>query len=178
MQHQLETYLAAINGTTFAQVEYSKAIKPAAKFKHIAIQKYTTANCQLFNNIKDYRNVYQAAVKRSAQKFNNDQQSIDEFESQGSYFEHTNCFSIVKHKTQNKFYLFVIINNKKELYTVDGQFATIQTVAQYLTPAASKQLLFPEPIHNVKFDIQHDVKVRLISFDSIQTITINGNTIK
>lgn len=178
MQYQLEQQLRSVSGTTFAQVEYSNAIKPAAKYKHIDIQKYTTANCQLFNNTKDYQNVYQAAVKRSARKFNNDQQSIDDFESQGSYFEHTDCFSIVKHKTQDKFYLFVIVNNKKDLYTVDGQFSSIHTVAQYLTPSLAKQIVLPEPTYNAKFNIVHDVKVRLISFGSIQSITINGSLIK
>lgn len=175
--NDIKQLLAPTKGTTFAQIETCTPVKPAAKHFNVSIRKHTTANVQLFNNIVDFRNVYEKAVKRSASKINN--QKADDFESSGNYFEHTDCFSIVKHKTKDQFYLYCIYNNANSTYTIDGNIATKQDVAQYLTESAKRALLAPsDTVKNKTYGIEHDVIVRTISIDNIVSLTTNKQTIK
>ena len=181
MKNKIHQLLANTHGTTFAQIETLTPVALAAAHKKAGVEifKHTTANVQLFNHIKDFRNVYQSAVKRSADKIaGNDAQAVADFESQGNYFEHTDCYSIVKHKDKDKFYLFCIYNNANSEYVMNNQIVNKATVAQYLTPAAAKALLAPSAtVVNKTYDIEYSVVVRTIDMDNIIKVTANKQTV-
>ena len=157
---------------TFAQVQYATQVKTAAAHKAVKIVKRTEANVQLFSNIKAATSVFANAVKRSAsQVAGNDAANVEAFQAQSNYFEHTACYSIVQHKTQNKLYLYCIYNNAKSEYEIDGVPATKQQVAQYLTPSAAQQLLSPSTTtHNKTYNVEHEVVVRTIALENITSI--------
>ncbi len=171
--------LLANKSTTFANVVYNTVIKPAAAHKQRTITKTVKANVQLFSNINAATSVFTNAVKRTAQKIDaNAQANVDSFVAQSNYFEHTDCYSIVKHKLQDKFYLYAIFNNASSDYYIDGVSATRQQVAALLTDSAAKQLLADNTIvHNKTQDVLHTVKVRTIALDNIVSITANKQTV-
>jgi hypothetical protein len=115
--------------------------------------------------------VYANAVKRSA--------GVDEFTTNSAYYTHdANCYSIVTHKTSNKQYLFCIYNNAASTYTIDNVAATKQQVAKYLTASAAKQLLEPaSATYNATNNITHNVVMRTISLDNINSITAAKQTV-
>ena len=167
---QIQNILATTKGCTFAQIQYSTKVATAAAHKAVNITKETKANVQLFNNLKEFTDVYTNAVKRSA--------GVDEFVKSDSYFEHTECFSIVEHKTSGKQYLFAIFNNAKSQYYVDGAPVTKHEVAQYLTKSAAAKLLDTSGVvYNATNDIEHTVQVRTIALENIVGLTANKQTI-
>jgi len=154
--------------TTFAQVGYSTKVNTAAAHKAVSIVKVTNANVQLFSNIKAATSVFANAVKKSAAKLGEEVQS---FQVSDTYFEHTDCYSIVEHKTKGSLYLYCIYNNSKSAYFINGAPATKAEVAAYLTPSAAKALLEPtKVVHNKTNDVTHDVVVRTIGLDNITSI--------
>jgi hypothetical protein len=163
--------LLAHRSVTFAQLDYATTVKTAAAHKHVNIVKHTSANVQLFANINAATNVYANAVKRSA--------GVDEFTTNSAYYTHdANCYSIVTHKTSNKQYLFCIYNTAASTYTIDNVAATKQQVAKYLTPSAAKQLLEPaSATYNATNNITHNVVMRTISLDNINSITAAKQTV-
>lgn len=172
-QHRAAQVIAALLGNksvTFAQVEYETEVKTAAAHKARNIRKRTDANVQLFSNI--HSDVYANAVKRSAAKAGgNNPQDIADFQSQGNYFQHTDCYSIVSHKEQEKLYLYCIYNSASSTYTIDGAVATKEEVAQFLTPSAREKLLNPPAmVRNETYDLEHDVVVRTIALENILSI--------
>lgn len=168
---QIEAMLANVKGTTLASiVQVTDVASVAAANKANKVQKVTQARIQLFNNVADYKNVYTAAVKRTAAAIaDNDQAAVAGFEQQDNYFEHTATFSLVKHKTQqDKFYLFAIYNNADSMYFINNSPASKQQVAALLQPAAAKKLLEDTSVvHNKANDILHTVQVRTIALASI-----------
>jgi len=177
--NQITELLATVKGTSFANIDYTTIVATSAANKAINIVKHTNANVQFFNNVKDYKNVYLNAVKRSASKIENNQNNIDSFELTPTWYTHSNdCFSLVNHNKTGAAYLFCIYNNAKSSYTIDGKQADKNTVAQYLTPSAAKALLNESNIiHNVKNNVDHDVIVRTISLDNINTIKAMGKVL-
>lgn len=175
----LEQLLANVSGTTFAGIEYVTRVATAAAHKATTIYKYTVANVQLFNNLQAATNAYTNAVKRTASKLGDSTtENIEAFVAASNYFEHTACYSIVKHKAQNKFYLFAIYNKAESLYVINDKIATKQEVAQYLTPSAAEKLLQPSNItHNVSQDVTHNVIVRTIALQSIVKVTAQQQTV-
>lgn len=173
-QAKISAVISAVlfgKSATFAQIEYLTQVKTSAKFKDVLIEKHTTANVQLFSNIKAATDVFLNAVKRSAEKLGEDVGQIEAFQSSGNYFEHTECYSVVKHKENEKLYLWAIFNNAISHYLIEGKPATKEQVAEYLTPAAKKTLLAPPKItYNVTNDLQHTVKIRTIALDNILKI--------
>ena len=171
--------LLANKSTTFAQLTYTTQVQTAAKHKHVNITKHTTANVQLFSNINAATSVFANAVKRTAAQIaDNTQQAIAEFTAQSNYFTHTNCYSIVKHKTNNNLYLYCIFNNAASTYYINNVPATKQQVAQYLTPSAAQQLLQTNNIvHNKTHNILHTVQVRTIALQNINAITACKQTV-
>jgi hypothetical protein len=158
--------LLANTSVTFAGIHYTTKVATAAKHKTIEILKHTNANVQLFNNINEFTNVYENAVNRNLAKAGN----TEEFTAQTNYFEHTDCYSIVQHKSKDAYYLYAIFNNAHSEYFIDGMNATKEEVAMYLTPSAATQLLNPvKPEHNVI--------VRTIGLDNIESITANKQTV-
>lgn len=158
--------------TTFAQITYVTKVATAAKFKHVNIVKVTTANVQLFSNINAATSVFANAVKRSAAQIStNNAANVANFTAQQNYFTHTNCYSIVKHNTNNNLYLYCIYNNASSLYFINNVLATKQQVAQYLTASAAQQLLnASSTTHNVTNNVTHNVVVRTIALNNIVAI--------
>jgi hypothetical protein len=163
--------LLANKSVTFAQINTTTAVNTAAAYRHLNIQKHTTANVQLFANV--HSDVYKLAVQRSAAKFaDNTAAAIADFESSSNYFAHTDCYSIVQHKKRNDLYLYCIYNNASSFYTIDNVVATSkQQIAQYLTASDAARLLNPpQSTHNVTNNITHDVVVRTIALQNINSI--------
>jgi hypothetical protein len=176
-QDDVRQILANVRGTTFANIAYVTKVATAAAHKAVDIKKVTIANVQLFNNLQEYTNVYENAVKRTAEKLSasgtaiSDPTAIASFESAGNWFEHTDCYSIVKHKTKEQFYLFAIYGKAESLYVIDGVIATKQEVAAYLTKSAAEALLTADgTTYNVTHDITHSVVVRVVGLENIVSI--------
>lgn len=166
--------LDTVRGVTFASIVQVTDVKLAAKYKLVQIKKVTEASVQLFNNLGEFTNVYANAVKRSASKIaDNDAALVENFETQSNWFEHTNCYSVVKHKTKDAYYLYAIYNNAKSLYVHGGSGKQMSKdeVASYMTPAAAQELLAPyDYALNVANDVLHDVKVRVTALDNVVSI--------
>jgi hypothetical protein len=166
-EHDARNILSLFKGTAFAKLQHVSEVKPAAANKHRAIRKVTQANVQLFSGIKDFNNVYLAAVKRDTGK--------EDFVVSENYFEHTDVFSLVRHKSNGKLYLYAIYNKAESAYFIDGVAASKQEVAALLTPSAAAQLLNPPAgTHNKTNDVEHDVVVRTIALGSIVKIATHG----
>ena len=172
----VQQLLANVAGVTFAQVQYVSRVPVAAKHKaSVVIEKRVNANVQLFNNLQAFTSVYENAVKRSAAQYaSNDASDVQAFAAQGNYYTHTGCYSIVQHKTQDKLYLYCIYNSAQSTYYINGEVATKQQVAAYLTPSeAAKLLNNTDVVRNVTHNITHNVKVRTIELNNI--VSINAN---
>lgn len=171
---QIAALLANVS-TTFAQIVYVTKVATAAAHKNVNIVKVVSANVQLFANINAATSVFANAVKRSAAKLDNDADAVANFTAQSNYFTHTSVYSLVQHKQTNAMYLYAIYNNASSLYYIDGQLATKQQVAQYLTASAAKQLLAEGPAvtHNVTHNVTHAVKVRTVALANLVSITAN-----
>ena len=172
---QVENTIRALlqgKSVTFAGITYATEVKPAAAHKARKIVKRTGANVQLFSNINAATSVFSNAVKRSAsQVAGNDAANVEAFQAQSNYFEHTDCYSIVKHKTNGKLYLYCIYNSAQSEYEIDGVPATKQDVAALLTPSAAQQLLAPSKTTvNKTYNVAHEVAVHTIALDNILSI--------
>lgn len=169
MQQQIKKLLANAS-TTFANVNYTTTVKTAAAHKAVVIKKTTTANVQLFANIKAATSVFANAVNKNANTQN--------FAVSSNYFTHTSCYSIVQHKTNNNLYLYAIFNAANSSYTINNVAATKQQVAQYLTASAAQKLLSnSSTTHNVTNNVTHSVVVRTIALHNINSITANKQTL-
>ena len=173
MNTKIETIKSLIaNGSTFARLETVTAVKTAAKFKTVKIEKHTIANVQLFGALKDYA-VYSRMVLKSANSING--QNVDDFQVSDNYFEHDKtCFSIVYHKTNQTAYLYAVYNSSKSSYTIDGKTATKAEVSEYLTPSEKDKMLGDSSIvYNKTNDLLHSVIVRTIKLDNVISIKCN-----
>ena len=169
MQKQIKKLLANAS-TTFANINYTTVVKTAATHKTVVIKKTTSANVTLFANIKAATNVFANAVQKNA--------NVQNFVTSSNYFKHTNCYSIVQHKTNNKFYLYAIFNAASSTYTINNVAATKQQVAQYLTASAAQKLLTnTSSTYNAKNNVTHNVVVRTIALHNINSITANKQTL-
>ncbi len=188
-QRDIEQLLATTRGTTFAGLVQVTPDKLAAAHKARMIYKVTVANVQLFNNLNAFTNAYQNAVRRSAARVEtNDAAAVASFESQGNWFTHEECYSIVRHNTKTtQKYLFGIYNFGESLYVEAAAVATPLVdplrvvskwhVAQYMTPAEKEKLLNPPAlVRNVANDIEHNVIVRTVALDNIVRLQVRGET--
>jgi hypothetical protein len=158
---------------TFAQIMYVTKVQTAAAHKEQNIQKVTSSNVILSSSLKAHTSIYANKVKKSAATLQgNDKVDVEAFVPQANYFEHTACHSIVKHKEHaDKFYLYAIYNSSTNMYLINGKEATLQDVAQYLTPSAQRDLLKTDKtVLNVKHNIRHTVAVRTIALSNIISI--------
>ena len=174
MEAQIKAMLRA--GTNFAGVEYTTKVQTAAAHKALDVQKQVVANVQLFASIKDARNVFEAAVKRSASKLDNDADAVANFEAQSNYYTHDDdCYSIVQHKQNGRKYLYAIFNNVSSVvYTIDGAVATKQQVAELLTASARAKFESNDStVVNKAHGIEHDVQVRTIALDNVKKVVAN-----
>jgi len=169
---EIEKLLNNVHGTTFAQIVQVTKVETAAAHKAQDIRKVTVANIQLFNNLHDFTNAYENAVKRTAAKIaGNDQTKVAAFESAGNYFEHSHpVYSIVKHKTQEIFYLFAIYNKATSMFVHNGAVVNTAHVEQFLTPSGVRALNKTGTVTNVTHGIEHDVHVRVVKLENIMLI--------
>jgi len=159
--------LASVKGTTFAALCSVTPVKTAAAFKDLDIRKVSVSNVQLFNNLKEYTDVYQNAVNRSA--------GVDDFQKSNSWFHHTDCFPVVEHNTNGKHYIWAIFNHADSMYIKDGVEMTTAQVAEYLTPSEAKKMLEPSSkVYNATNDLEHDVIVRTIGLDNVVWVRAVG----
>lgn len=174
-KEQVAALLANVKGTTFATIVQVTKVATAAKHKAVTIKKVTEARVQLFNNISEHTSVWANAVKRSAAKNDdNDAANIEAFTAQSNWFEHTDCYSVVKHKTKEAYYLYAIYNNAEAVYMMDGKEVSKAEVAQYLTPAAARDLLEPfDATLNVTHDVLHTAVCRATALENIISIVAN-----
>ena len=163
---QIEELLQTTRGTTFATLCYVTPVKTAAAFKDVDIKKVSISNVQLFNNLKEYTDVYVNAVERSS--------GSDDFVKSETWFHHTDCFPVVEHNTNFKKYLWAIFNHADSMYMRDGVEMTKSQVSEYLTPSEAKKLLEPsKTVYNVKNDLEHNVTVRTIALENVVWIRAN-----
>jgi hypothetical protein len=174
-KEQVSDILAATRGTTMASIVQVTKVALAAKHKLINIKKVTEASVQLFNNISEHTSVWANAVKRSASKnSDNDAANIEGFTAQSNWFEHTDCYSIVKHKSKEQYYLYAIYNKAAAVYMLDGVEVSKDEVAAYMTPAAAKELLEPyDATLNVTHDVLHTAVCRATALENIVSIVAN-----
>jgi len=159
------------SGTNFASIDYVTEVKTAAAHKAVKVTKAVTANVQLFQNIREATEIFAAAVRRTA---TGDADAVANFSAQDNYFEHTDCFSIVRHKKTGREYLYAIYNNATSEYQIDSAPATTEAVALLLTPSAARDLLQPKStVTNVTHGIEHTVRVRTIALDNISAVRAN-----
>lgn len=166
--NDVATLLKDVKGTTFASIITVTKVATAAAHKAEQIFKVTTATVQLFNNVSEFTSVYERAVKRSATKLNSEA-TVEHFQAQDTYFFHTDCYSVVQHKTDaSKQYLYAIYNNAKSVYVHNDKLISKEDAAAYCTPSAQKEMLKTgNVVHNVSNDVTHDVTVRTIGLGSI-----------
>lgn len=174
-KEQVSAILNATRGTTFASIVQVTKVALAAKHKAVNIKKVTEASVQLFNNISEHTSVWANAVKRSASKnADNDAANIENFTAQSNWFEHTDCYSVVKHKTKEQYYLYAIYNTASAVYMLDGVEVSKQEVAEYMTPAAARDLLEPyDATLNVTHDVLHTAVCRATALENIVSIVAN-----
>jgi hypothetical protein len=165
--------LLANKSVQFAQITTVTPVATSAKHKNVVIKKVVNANVQLFANITDY-SLYAKQVMRSANKLDASA-NITSFEVSDTWFEHTNCYSIVKHKTNNKLYLYAIFNSvTSSTYFIDNVVATKEQVAQYLVPSqVSKLFDTSNVVHNKTNNVTHNLTLRTIELNNIVSIKAN-----
>jgi len=176
---QIKQLLSSTRGTTFASALYVTRVKTAAAHREQRIYKATQASLQLFNNLRDAVSAYQLAVQRSAARIvTNDAEAVAAFAPATTYFEHTETYSLVRHRTQNKFYLYAIYNSAQRHYVREGRVITVHEVAKFLTPSAARELLDPpQTTVNARTGVEHEVVLRTVALDSLVTLTANGHTL-
>ena len=162
--------LSTVKGTTFASIDTDTEVKPAAAHKHVSIRKLTTARVQLFNSIRDYE-IFAKAVRRSA--------GVDEFEQSDNWFEHTDCWSVVRHPVKGTEYLYAVYNGAQSTFTIDGVPATRAEVAALLTPSAAAKLVDDSGVvYNKKNDVEHTVIPRVIALENVKRIKAVGGELQ
>lgn len=178
---EIKQALAGIKGTTFASIVTNSEVKPAAKFKGMAITKITRANIRIFASLND-KDAFAKAVRRSAGRIEENQpENVENFVAGTAFYTHSDpeCFSVVTHRTNGTEYLYYHYNNAASTYCIDGTPVTADEVAQYLTPSEAKKVLNPDDLnYNKTNDILHAVDVRVAKLSSIVALTLNGQGLK
>ena len=149
---------------------YRSDVKTAAKHKNdVKIVKEVCARVTLFGQPDETTSVYQDLVRQRGSGEN-----AENFEaSKKTFFDHDeNCYSLIRHKTNGKEYLYCIFEDtlSTEFY-LNGEPVLREVVAEYLTPSEAKKLLNPEPfVKNVSQNVEHDVIVRTIALENVISI--------
>jgi hypothetical protein len=157
-----------VRGVSFAQVVSVTDVDTAAKYKDVSIKKVTSANVQVFNNLKNF-DVFAKAVKRDT--------GVEDWVQGETWYEHTDCFSLVAHKTTGEQYLYAIYNGADSAYLINGVQASKQEVAQYLTAGAANKLLGNGRTYNATNNVEHGVTVRVLKLASIVSISAKGDIV-
>jgi len=164
-------------GHSFASLVQCTKVGTAAAHKSMTILKMSYSNISIASKLNEFTSLYENAIKRSASKIEgNDEQAIEAFQSQGSWFEHTDVYSVVQHKTTEALYLFAIYHKSHDsaYYNADTHaMMTKEEVAQFLTPAEAKKLLADGTVQqSVSTGLSHTVYVRAIGLQNV--ISLNA----
>lgn len=165
---QIQQLLSDVRGVTFAQIVSVTDVKPGKDHKTVSIKKVASSNVQLFNNVKNHE-VYQRAVQRNT--------GAKEWEAGETWYQHTDCFSLVEHKSSKEQYLYAIYNGARSVYLVNGVQATRAEVAVYLNASDARTLMGDGTTYNVTNDVHHSVIVRVLKLSSIVSIRAMGDTL-
>ena len=159
-------------GVNFANIEYCVSVDTSASNRAVKIRKAVRCNAQLFASIKDY-DLYRKQVLRSANKLS--ESEITDFVVSETYFEHTDCFSIVQHKKDSaKQYLYAIYNRAESIVFVDDVESTREHAASFMTASAAEKFLSESKlVYNKTNDVTHDVTLRTITLSNIVSMTVN-----
>lgn len=165
-EEQIQELFEPVKGTTFARMVTCTNVATAAAHRDKKIQKISVANVQVFSTSNDV-SPYTNAVRK--------QSGNTDFQAQESHFEHMTPYSLVRNKKSGKPFLYVIYNGAKSQYVIDGEPATKEDVAQWLTPSGAKALLEPaEKVVNVAAEVEHKVIVRTIGLENIVELQVAG----
>ena len=169
LEQEIKSLVGEVCGTSFRFVKYNTAVKTAAKFKYLVISKEVSANVQVFANLKEFTDIYTAAVKRSAKRISeNNMENVEAFIKSDNWFEHSNIFSIVLHKETRKEYLFCLYNNSISKYFINGEETEKKNIIEFLTPNEAKKLTQDNSIiYNKKNDVFHATIARTIGLENI-----------
>jgi hypothetical protein len=168
---EIRALLEYHNGVTFAALTAVTQVKTAARHKHLRVQKVSWMNVQLFSGLRPDTNPYLAAVKRVTGR--------EDFELTDTYFEHTECWSIVEHKTQHKLYLYCIVNRAESKLFIDSELTDKAAVAELLTDSARERLLNPSSeTFNKTNGVTHTVVPRTIMLASIVELRANNQVVR
>ena len=164
----VQALLQNVSGTTFAGITQVTPVKLAAKHKGESIVKITQASVQLFNTASS--DIYGNQVRRQAEQ--RGETNAQEFETQENYYEHDSaCYSLVTHRKNGTRYLYCIYNRAESVYMHNGQLVDKNYVAEFMTPAAAKELLNPkDSVYNVTHGVEHNVTVRTIKLENVVRI--------
>ena len=159
-------------GVNFANIEYCVSVDTSASNRAVKIRKAVRCNAQLFASIKDY-DLYRKQVLRSANKLS--ESEITDFVVSETYFEHTDCFSIVQHKKDSaKQYLYAIYNRAESIVFVDDVESTREHAASFMTASSAEKFLNESKlVYNKTNDVTHDVTLRTITLSNIVSMTVN-----
>ena len=159
-------------GTNFANIEYCVDLNTSAANRAVKIRKAVRCNAQLFASIKDY-DLYRKQVLRSANKLS--ESEITEFVVSETYFEHTDCFSIVQHKKDaTKQYLYAIYNRAESVIFVDDVESTKEYAASFMTKSDAAKLLDESKlVYNKTNNVTHDITLRVLTLSNIVEMTVN-----
>jgi hypothetical protein len=181
-ENQITETLNQTNGSTICRLQYTTTIKPAAKHKAVNIQKTTIASALLFGKVSAYANAYKRRVQKTALEIEgNNQEAIDNFEvSQNWHVPSERAYSIRLHTGKGTKYLYpMFCGHSKTVFTIDGNPATREQVAEFLTPSAAKDLMNTSGIvTNKKNGIKHRAIVRTIGIENIEWCKIKGKLIE
>lgn len=159
-------------GTNFADIQYCIELNTSAANRAVKIRKAVRCNAQLFASIKDY-DLYRKQVLRSANKLS--ESEITDFVVSETYYEHTDCFSIVQHKKDAaKQYLYAIYNRAESVIFVDDVESSKEYAASFMTKSdAAKLLNDSKLVYNKTNDVTHDVTLRTVTLSNIVQLTVN-----
>ena len=141
----------------------------AHKKAGIVIDKYTSANVILFNNLKD--------ADPYLNKVNKTKTGEGDFEKSESFFQHdSDCYSLVSHKDKGTEYLFLVFNDSRSFFMLNNKTIIDRAeVATYMTPSGAKALLDDSGIvYNKKNDCEHSAIVRTVKLENVDIIKTNG----
>ena len=173
----------AINNSTttktgFISIKYNSTIKTAKDYKSLNVHKQVRATVQAFNT----ETAYNTAVANSAKKLNvsaDNTANAKAFVKSVPHYKHDNnhdCYAIVYNENKDSHYLYVrFIKTHSVVYYVNDVEVTLNDIMQYLTPSALKAVEQRNtPVHNKTNNVTHDVRLRTVGFDSLMSVTING----
>ncbi len=167
---QIETLLKNHKGTTLVGITTYTKVSTAAKYKDTEIMKRSTYQGVIAANVRDYEALYRNKVEKTS--------NTKDFEVSAGWHEHTAIHALcINPKNPDQFYLYILCNDHPAVseYYIDGQIATKQQVAAYLTPSAKDKLLNPPAMnHNVTNDVYHEANVRIVKLENIERLAVMG----